>query len=70
MKHVGLGGEELDKLEGVMRVRPLVIGVWEVCMGRKGIGDVLGKMEEGRELRGNIAEMVRKMDLGKRKGGG
>jgi Ser/Thr protein kinase RdoA (MazF antagonist) len=70
MKHVGLGGEELDKLEGVMRVRPLVIGVWEVCMGRKGIGDVLGKMEEGRELRGNIAEMVRKMDLGKRKRGG
>jgi Ser/Thr protein kinase RdoA (MazF antagonist) len=59
-RHVTLTGEELDRLAGIIRARPLVLAVWAVCTGRTTPAQALADAAETKALAAALASRARK----------
>jgi Ser/Thr protein kinase RdoA (MazF antagonist) len=58
-RQVTLEDEELDRLAALIRVRPLVLGVWSVCTGRITPAQALAHAAEVKTLAETIAARAR-----------
>jgi Ser/Thr protein kinase RdoA (MazF antagonist) len=54
-KHVALEPEELARLSGAIRARPLMLECWAVCAGRREISDAVKRVSEAAERADRIA---------------
>ena len=54
-RHVRLEPEELSRLEAAMRARPLILGTWGFCLGRRSLADAAARAAEAREIAGAVA---------------
>jgi Ser/Thr protein kinase RdoA (MazF antagonist) len=59
-RHVALTGEELDRLAGVIRARPLVLTAWAVCTGRMTPAQAMAAAAETKALADTLASRARK----------
>jgi Ser/Thr protein kinase RdoA (MazF antagonist) len=59
-RSVDLEPAELDRLEGAIRARPLVIEAWSVCAGRRELAGAIDRVEHARELAKSITTRARK----------
>jgi aminoglycoside phosphotransferase (APT) family kinase protein len=57
---VELEPEELDRLEGAIRGRPVVLEAWSVCAGRRELADAVDRIERADELARSIAICARR----------
>ena len=55
-----LTGEELDRLAGIIRARPLVLTAWAVCTGRTTPTEAMAAAAETRALADALASRARK----------
>jgi Ser/Thr protein kinase RdoA (MazF antagonist) len=58
-RHVTLAGEELDRLEGIARARPLVLSAWSVCTGRTTPTAAVAHAAEAKTLAEAVAARAR-----------
>ncbi|HEX4212336.1 MAG TPA: phosphotransferase [Candidatus Dormibacteraeota bacterium] len=55
-RHVRPEPEELDRLAGVIRARPVIFAVWAFCVGRRGLPETAREVAEARRIADAIAE--------------
>ncbi|MGH2849457.1 MAG: phosphotransferase enzyme family protein [Solirubrobacteraceae bacterium] len=60
-RSVDLEPAELDRLEGAIRARPLVLEAWSVCAGRCSLAAAIDRVEHARELAKPIATRARQV---------
>jgi thiamine kinase-like enzyme len=58
-RHVRPEPAELDRLAGIVAARPLVLGTWRFCFGRKELAAVARDVAPLRELAGAVADRAR-----------
>ncbi len=58
-RHVTLTGEELDRLPGIIRARPLILAAWAVCTGRRTPAEALAAAAETKSLAEALAARAR-----------
>jgi aminoglycoside phosphotransferase (APT) family kinase protein len=58
-RSVDLEPAELDRLDGAIRARPLVIDAWSVCAGRRQLAGAIDRVEHARQLARSIATRAR-----------
>ncbi len=58
-EHVELRGEELARLEAVLRVRWVILKAWEFSMGRKALADTAREVAEAHELAKAVGSRAR-----------
>ncbi|HTU87665.1 MAG TPA: phosphotransferase [Solirubrobacteraceae bacterium] len=59
-RSVELGPAELDRLEGAIRGRPVMLEAWSVCAGRRELADAIERIERAGELARSIAICARR----------
>ena len=59
-RSIELEPEELDRLEGAIRGRPVVLEAWSVCAGRRELADAVDRIERADELARSIAICARR----------
>ncbi len=59
-KRVTLEPEELDRLEGAIGGRPLMLDCWSFCHGRRSLAATVERIDETRELANKIAARARR----------
>ena len=59
-RSIELEPEELDRLEGAIRGRPVVLEAWSVCAGRRELADAVDRIERADELARSIAIFARR----------
>ena len=63
-RHVTLTSEELDRLPGIIRARPLIFAAWAVCTGRKTPAEALTAATETKSLAEALAARARQPHTG------
>ncbi len=63
-RHVTLTGEELDRLPGIIRARPLILAAWAVCTGRRTPAEALTAAAETESLAEALAARARQPHTG------
>lgn len=58
-RRISLEPEELDRLEGAIAGRPLMLDCWSFCHGRLSLGEAVERLDANRELAGGIAARAR-----------
>lgn len=59
-KRVSLEPEELQRLEGAIGGRPLMIDCWSFCRGRRSLAETVERLDENRERATKIAAQARR----------
>ena len=59
-KRISLEPEELDRLEGAIGGRPLMLDCWSFCHGRRSLAETVERIDENRELANKIAAQARR----------
>jgi aminoglycoside phosphotransferase (APT) family kinase protein len=59
-RSIELEPAELDRLEGAIRGRPVVLEAWSVCAGRRELADAVDRIERADELARSIAICARR----------
>jgi Ser/Thr protein kinase RdoA (MazF antagonist) len=59
-RSVELEQSELDRLEGAIRGRPVMLETWAVCAGQREIADALDRIERAGNLAASIAVVARR----------
>lgn len=59
-RHVKLEPEELTRLEGAIRARPLMLECWSFCAGRRELGDALERVSDANVVAARIADHARR----------
>ncbi len=58
-RHVSLEPEELERLAGAIRERPVMLACWSFCAGRRRLSDVVERVSEANGLAESIARHAR-----------
>jgi len=58
-RHVTLEAAELERLEGAIRARPLMLACWSFGTGRQGLGETLARVADANGLAAGIAAQAR-----------
>jgi hypothetical protein len=58
-RHVTLEPEELARLAGAIRARPLMLECWAFCVGRRQLADAVQRASEASDLAEGIAARAR-----------
>jgi hypothetical protein len=59
-RSIDLEPAELDRLEGAIRGRPVMLEVWAVCAGRRNLADAMDGIEQAHKLAESIATHARR----------
>jgi thiamine kinase-like enzyme len=60
-RHIALEDDELERLAGAIRARPLMLECWSFCVGRRALADAVVVADNASELAERIASQARRV---------
>jgi Ser/Thr protein kinase RdoA (MazF antagonist) len=60
-RHIALEDDELERLAGAIRARPLMLECWSFCVGRRELADAVAHADQASELAEGIAAQARRV---------